>query len=308
MKKTLNVFFTIDKNYVVYFTVALTSLLENNKDLQLNIFLIHDLDDATILDEVVDFADKKYGVKLNILFIDSTLFDKYHITNHVTKATYFRLLIADIIPANVETGLFIDSDLVVTGSLANLAETEFADVSAPTSQEARKYLFAVSEIEGERRLNSKRITEMGYPTEGYFNAGVMLINLKNWRLSNTSENLIRIAEKHMHELVYWDQYVLNIYFANRWGSLDPTYNALHTIRELPKVPLIIHFAGPLKPWNYMCKHPYRELYFKYLKLTPYNSSKKYVDFSLGKLFGKHILETRDYINFYRSGEYKKVGR
>lgn len=34
-------------------------------------------------------------------------------------------------------------------------------------------------------------------------------------------------------------------------------------------PGIIHFAAPIKPWFKDCQHPYRKLYSKYLKLTPW---------------------------------------
>ena len=52
---TLNIFFVLDKNYIVPFTVALTSVLENNKDLKIQVFVLHELGKNEVLDIACNF-------------------------------------------------------------------------------------------------------------------------------------------------------------------------------------------------------------------------------------------------------------
>ena len=298
MKRPLNVFFAFGKFFIQYFTVSLTSLLETNKDLDLRIFLIYDFEDKSLLSNVLQFVRSNYGIELQLIYQDSKIFNNYRVSKHVSINTYLRLLLTDIIPNDIDSGLFLDSDTVVTGSLAELAKLKFKDLADVTAPDSEKFLYAVSEIPEQRIANSTRLSALGFGTDTYFNAGIMLVNLKNWRLINASAELMKLAERYMDDLVFWDQDVLNMYFANRWGELDATYNALHLIWKRKTKPLIVHFAGSSKPWNYLDRHPYKAEYFKYLRLTPFKD-KKYVDFSLKRAPYKYYRELRHSLNYFR---------
>lgn len=297
MRKPLNVFFAIGKYFIPYFTVSLTSLLETNKGLDIQIFLIYDFDDLSLLDDVVIFIKEKYGISINLIFQDSSVFKDYRIAEHVSVNTYLRLLLPELIPPDVDSGLFLDSDTVVSGSLEQLAAYTFTDFKDSTN-EAQKYVYAVQEIPEQSLANSKRITEIGYPIQSYFNAGIMLVNLKNWRLLGATNQLLDLANKHMEDLVFWDQDVLNMYFANKWTEIDKNFNALHLIWKESKTPLIIHYAGSSKPWNYLDRHPYKDIYLKYLKMTPFKEQ-RYTDFSFKKMPYKYYRDLRHFLNYYR---------
>ena len=297
MKQSLNIFYAIGKYFITYFSVSLTSLLENNKHLDLRIFLIYDFEETDLLNDVVLFAENKYGVRLNLVYQDSSIFDNYRVDKHVSRNTYLRLLVADIIPANINAGLFIDSDTVVTGSLSALAEIG-SDMEENKEGKIAPYIYAVEEVREQSAANSKRISDLGFKTDKYFNAGVMMINLKRWRENNISAKLINMSTTYMDDLLYWDQDVLNMFFVNQWQPLDATYNALHLIWKRPEVPLIIHYAGASKPWNYLDRHPYKSCYFRYLKLTPFKE-KKYADFSYLKMPYKYYRDARHFLNYFR---------
>jgi lipopolysaccharide biosynthesis glycosyltransferase len=298
MNKKLNVFFAIGEFFIQHFSVAITSLLETNNHLNLNVFLIYDFEDNRLLKDLMKKIELKYYVKLNLIFQDSSIFDKYRVANHVSKNTYLRLLLADVIPNDIDKGIFLDSDIVVTGSLEKLKALNFDanDDDIITSQS--KYLYAVREIKIESELNSIRITKLGFPIDRYFNAGVMVINLKKWREDNLSAKLIGMTEEYMDSLLYWDQDVLNMYFHNQWGELDSTYNALHLIWKRKTVPLIIHYAGAVKPWHYLSIHPYKAVYVKYLKKTPFKDS-RYTDFSYSKIPYKVFFDLKHFLNYFR---------
>lgn len=280
LKKSLNIIFTIDKSYIQHFTVALISLIENNKDIDLKVFVIHDIDNSDTLQSALNFFIEKYNISIVLLSLENALFDNYKITHHVSKATYFRLMIADIIPDNIDTAIFLDSDIVINASLAPLSDIDFGD----------KYLFAVNDTVIEQE-SIKRLNKLEVPADKYFNAGVMLLNLKTWRDNGVSEKLILIAQKYMDKLVWWDQDVLNICFFDRWGKLDVTYNTKDIYTKTKNIPVIIHYAGSSKPWHYINNHPYKKLYWNYLKLSPFKDF-SYMDFSVKKLIKKIIFFNR----------------
>lgn len=284
MNDKLNVFFAIDKRYVQHFTVAATSLLENNKDLRISIYVLHDIDDLSVMDKSLSFFKEKYGQELHLIHVGDVDFSKFRLTDFYPKSTYYRLLLANLIPADVNAGLFLDSDLIVTGSLKPLAEIDIA----------KYYICAASEASVAD--NAERLNKLGFPNKSYFNAGVILVNLKKWREENLTQKFFSIVNNYSEHLEWVDQDVLNMCFANNWHQFDSTFNAIHMIRKRETTPVIVHYASYSKPWNYVDTHPYNYLYKQYLKLTPFKGSKP-VGFSLknfilknGRLFKRHLRE------------------
>ncbi|WP_161964397.1 glycosyltransferase family 8 protein [Mucilaginibacter endophyticus] len=276
MKKTLNIIFTIDQAYIQHFTVALISVCENNPDLNLNIFVIHDLEDLTLINEIQAFFKAKYNLLISLLSLESSSFNNYTLTHHVSKATYFRLMIAEIMPKNIKTALFLDSDLLVLGSLRALVEFDLEG----------NYLSAVEDLVDIESLH--RMNRLGIPAKRYFNAGVMYINLEKWQSDKVSVGLIATAKEYMERLLWWDQDVLNIFFYNKWKPLSPTFNEKHLTKRLKDKPVVVHFAGTSKPWLYLNNHPYKKEYWHYLRLSPFKDY-RYKDFSLKNLIKRIVF-------------------
>lgn len=279
MYKQENIFFTIDRNYVTHFSVTIISLLENNRGRNFKIYVIHDLDNDKPLLDVADFIRHRYDTELNCLFVDNSVFSSYRITHHVSQATYFRLLLAELIPAHVDRGLFLDSDIVITGSLAPLFDILHSEHSFPC-RNGQPVIYAVHD--NPEHDNLGRLTSMGFRTKRYFNAGMMLVSLNSWRENQVTQRLLDIANKHMEQLTWWDQDVLNICFLNSWVELDFTYNALDITEPMEDTPLVIHFAGSSKPWHFKNKHPYKHRYFQYLRKRKYRYLNPFVIFAYKK--------------------------
>ena len=282
LNNSLNVFFAVDENYLIHFTVTLTSLLENNKDLNISVYIIHDLEEMKRLNQVVTFLKSKYDVSINLIFVDNSIFDNFQITLYISKATYFRLLFADILPANVINGLYLDCDTVVTGSLKQLTNPNFT-ISQSNAED--NCILAVRDKN--EKIEIERLSRLGINTNLYFNAGVMVINLKQWRLEKVSDKLIDIARKYKEHLIWWDQDVLNIFFKDKCGILDNTYNEFPT-KLLSNTPIIIHYSGSSKPWHYFNNHPYKSMYWKYLLLTPFKNE-KFEKVTFKKVIKKYML-------------------
>ena len=122
--KSFNIVFTIDENYIKYFCVACTSLLENNRKVS-KIFLIHDISKNSYLNKTITFLNQKYGIEIQELSLESKILDNLKISHHISKATYFRLLLAEILPSDIDEVLFLDSDIIVNGDLSELWKEGF---------------------------------------------------------------------------------------------------------------------------------------------------------------------------------------
>ena len=291
MKSALNIFFAVSKAYIQHFTVALTSLLENNKELHLVIFLLIDQSDRSSFDKTIQFIKNRYQLDLQIINTNSIDFSKFRITEDFPKYTYFRLFLADLAPNDVDAALFLDADIIVAKSIRDLAEFDIKN----------HYIAAVSETSVDN--NVLRLNKLGFPATGYFNAGVILINIKAWREEKLSNKFLSIADKYHENLEWVDQDILNMYFSNNWHQLDKKFNAIHLNRKLPEEPVIIHYNTYSKPWFYVDTHPYNYLYQRYLKLTPFKNNKP-TDFSVknfvlknGRLLKRRLRE-KGILKFY----------
>ena len=108
----------------------------------------------------------------------------------------------------------------------------------------------------------------------------MLLNLDHWRAENVKEKVIELFKRSKEVVRFVDQDGLNSVINGNWLELHPKYN-LHTVLLSPEYawttpvkeaidnPVIIHYTGSSKPWHFADNHPYKHLYWKYLRMTPY---------------------------------------
>lgn len=256
----ITVFYTLDLNFVIPFTVSLTSLLENNKDLEVEVHVVHNVEDKVLVRKVFTFFCDSYNVFIHFHFVSFDRFRHLPITKLITESTYARLCLTEFIPVEVNQGIYIDCDTVVTGSLKEWVNVDFQ------KGEKEVYLFGVEDRNGDEE--AARLRELGVDTSFYFNAGVLIINLKKWREEKVSQSLVETAKEFKDSLRWADQDVLNIFFAGKCGKIDKKFNYMDKVRS-SAIPIIIHFTGASKPWHYIDNGPFKVFYKKYLKLTPF---------------------------------------
>jgi lipopolysaccharide biosynthesis glycosyltransferase len=115
----------------------------------------------------------------------------------------------------------------------------------------------------------------------------MLLNLDYWRENDSEKHLLDFAKKERY-VFYHDQDALNKVFQDQWFSLSPIWNKFNmypwwvsphyfTRWEdkilFEKYPLVIHYAGYVKPWFNLPFVPSGKLYRKFLRLTPWKDVK-----------------------------------
>lgn len=158
-----------------------------------------------------------------------------------SEAMYLRLLIPALLP-RADRAIYLDCDVLVEADLAELAETDISDALLAAARDP--VIPTVSSPEGLPNYH-----ELGLaPDTPYFNSGVLLLNLKQWREENVTASVFEYVRRHA-DLVRWpDQDGLNAVAAGRWVELDPRWNTPPQ-EAGPRAPRVVHFLGWAKPWN-----------------------------------------------------------
>ena len=155
----------------------------------------------------------------------------------ITRTSFLRLFLSKWLPEDIQKLIYIDIDILIKSNLQELFEREFdtpicAELCVPVSLSRGEHL------EGQR--------------SPYFNSGVMLINMNEWRSLELEESFLEIGSKRPY--LFLDQDILNLRFQNNWTRLGRKYNYFHLYGleefdlSFSEVPSIIHFVG-LKPWK-----------------------------------------------------------
>lgn len=267
-----------DNNYVQHLGVTLISILEN-KVSDKNIFF-HILENglSEINKEKIYSISNRYKCELKFYNINQSQIKNYPTLGHLSKATYLRLFIPDILPVEIEKILYLDCDLVVLKDLDRLYEIDLKG----------KALGAVKDVKA-----AEIIRIFFYPNlQSYFNAGVMLINVKLWRDFNLVKMAGEFINKYKNKLTTADQDVLNCIFNNNWLALPSIFNADMKHRNINSLPspetVILHYSDKIKPWSYLYCGRNKKYYFKYLARSPW-ANFHYKDKALKNFFHKYIL-------------------
>lgn len=225
----------------------------------------------------VSDADKErlrasYG-RADIVFVDMTddmvrHFAARPVNHHLSRTAYARILMPLSLSEATGRLFYIDCDTVVNASLAPLA-------SMPMDGFALAAVDDIARQVPERHI--KRNRDIGLPDEmRYFNSGVLLIDLENWRRQRVSERTIAFINDHP-TLPMMDQDALNGALRGEWLPLDESWNLHRRLEKgvytddpaLWREARIVHFIGQVKPNYTDCNHPARDLYFEHRAQTPF---------------------------------------
>ena len=201
------------------------------------------------------------------------------VTHWHSQAAYLRLLIVEILPKSIDRIIYLDSDLVVEGNLRQLWEAEVGDNLALAVQDFwNPYVSCPDALpETYEQLGISAHTP-------YFNTGVMVINLKQWRAQKIVPKVLAFTNQYHNLIRYADQDGINAAIAGRVGLLDPKWNVMVHIVDsfgwafdlsdakkqdqqdaLLQAPWILHFTSPVKPWHPYYIGPAQTRFFYYLK-------------------------------------------
>ena len=300
----MHIVFCLDNYYVPYCATTIASIINNNQAERITFHLF--VDEITDANRVMmqKWLGKQDGKDILFYDLSEDDFKDFPVGDaYINLTTYFRLVIQDKLP-DIDKVIYLDCDTIVNGSLKELWNTEMGD-------------YAVAGVRDRVNDSIRLYNRLRYPIhDGYINAGVLLINLKKWRELHVFDRAKEIAKAMPKALKNHDQDIINILFHDNKLMLPFRYNLLEYYlyveewlyldrKYYPEIidacnnPAIIHFCMPQKPWHYECINPFKDLYYKYRKMTPWPevelthkvqklSRKQKVKMLLGRLGLYHI--------------------
>ncbi len=271
MNKQLNeipVFYAVDDKYIPFLAVSLGSLIANTTES--NNYVIKVLTTG-ISNENIEKIKKYEKENVTIEFVNLSkqleeIKDKLYTRNYFSNTTYFRLFIPEIYP-EYNKAIYIDSDTVVLEDIAKLYSDDMGDnlisaVSDGAVQSIDIFKDYVEKVVG--------VSDYNY----YFNAGMIVMNLKELREYKFQEKFLYLLEKIRFEVAQ-DQDYLNRLCKGRVKLIDSSWNTMPIMGIQDKQPKIIHYNLGAKPW-YFDDVPYQEYFWNAAEKTEfYNEIRNY---------------------------------
>ena len=283
--RVVPVVFAADNNYVPMLTTTIYSMLKNASTNRMY--------DVIVLERNITDENKRYMRQFFARFSNALIrfFDVnrylagFNLTTsnaHISIETYYRFIIQEALPFYSKL-LYLDCDLVVNGDITELFDTELGSNA----------IAAVPDIDFIGNLNMKNGERAEYVHKqlhmrdayGYFQAGVLVMNLDRMRKIHTVHEWLEIASRPGY--IYNDQDILNVECEGLVTYLDYSWNVMHNCAgriagvfdfapasmykaymQSRNTPKIVHYAGFDKPWeNPWCD--FAPLYWSYACETPF---------------------------------------
>lgn len=282
-KDAVTICLSSSNEYAPFLCVTISSILQNVKEDKYYDIVVLTTDISENNKRIIlRYASRYANICIRFMDVSSLIEGKAFYTRaHFTAFTYYRLLIPDLF-SDYEKVIYLDSDVVVTTDVSELFETDVSN-----------YLLAAAfDTHVMGRLNpSNPACELEYYQNvlrandyGYFQAGVMLFNIKQFCNCYKQGELIENASKSHYR--WLDQDFLNVecrgrvkFLDNSWNVMvinnpknvdeeylsDEAYQAYLTAKHDPK---IIHYVGKSIPCFVPSVDMY-QYYWPYARDTPY---------------------------------------
>lgn len=250
----MNVLVTCNENYLPPLKTMLWSLFKSNGGELFTIYFMHNNMAENRLEELDLFIKRNghefFPIDGSSLFEEETTVNRYY-----SIEMYYRLLAPFVLPDEVDRILYLDPDIINLNPVSDFYHQDFNGnlFVATTHDYLTKWIQPINNI----RLNTLE-------SKGYFNTGILLMNLPAIRLSKTKEDIFSGIELNKNRLLLPDQDVFNHLYWDaileadwRIYNLDPRYyskaNVIfpkdYNLEWVEKEVVFIHYCGKQKPWN-----------------------------------------------------------
>lgn len=302
--------FAFDNNLIEAACVCFTSLLLNSeKDTFYEIIVLHSPNIELKKEGLTKVTNSFVNCSLRFVKVNNTFENAFEI-RHVTKATYYRLLIPDILPEYPKV-IYSDVDVIFRSDLSEVYNTDLSD----------NYIAATLDI-GMNTFNNAYVKKLNLSKEWeYIQAGFIILNLTEIRKNNIVSKFISEASKNY---TYQDQDILNVVCDGRKKLLKPVWNVndcayINFLSSESKLPSwitredinlalhkgTIHYSG-YKPWQrYSLAF---DIWWEYYRKSKIYDEQRYYKFFFDKTMLLDSLSlwkrVKNLIRFFIYGRYK----
>lgn len=271
--------------FIPYCATFLKSVAENaNQKRNYDILLLSQDVSAINVKRMTKMFDEYTNISLRVID-PGALIDGYDFftRGHFSKETYYRLVLPELLP-NYDKMLYLDSDMIAQDDVAKLYDENVEGYLLAACNDADT-AGLYNGWQEDKKEYTDNVLKLKEPYQ-YFQAGVLLLNLKEFRKRYKTKEILEFAVSEKWQLL--DQDILNKLCEGSVKYVDMSWNVMVDyagirIREIiakaprwlnekymesRKAPKIIHYAGPQKPW-FEPEMDMGTIFWEYAKNTPY---------------------------------------
>ena len=243
-KPEVPVFFATDDNYAPFLAVTFKSILDNaSKDFSYKFYVLTTNLSTNYEKRIKEFESE--DVKIEFIFLKETIEKikaKFHLRDYYSIETYYRFFIANMFP-QYDKVLYCDCDVIVLGDIAELYNHNIDNYLVGACPE---------EVMTEVKIFGDYVEQaLDVDCEKYFNAGVMLMNLKAFREEKIEEKFFEMLPKYTFRVTQDEDY-LNVLCKGKVKLFHLGWNktAFKNDKFNDKDLKLIHYKIHWKPWHY----------------------------------------------------------
>ncbi len=262
-KGVIPIFFTTDDNYLPFLSITLESLWENSsREYDYEMYVLHSGLREDYIQKILRYNERD-GLKITFLDVTeraSKIVEHFQMRDYYTPASYYRLFIPEMFP-DYEKAFYFDCDTVIMGDVSELFEIDMGE-----------NIIAGIPCEGVNSFDVyKQYVSLhnGLNPDYFFNSGVMLMHLENFRKAGIFEQFVDLLKKYKFAVIQDEDY-LNVLCQDRVMRLPRAWNKSPVALDvLPREDLrIVHYLMTWKPWHYT-DVPYQEYFWEYAERTEF---------------------------------------
>lgn len=303
-EKNLIVAYSSDDNYAKFLGISMYSLFQSNTEMeQITVYIMDAGIKQDSKDKLLSVANE-FNREVVFVNMDDALssLDLHMGARKISIASYARLFMTTIIPESVDRIIYLDCDTIIMDSLYDMWNTEMGtNLIAGVQDTVDTFYHKIIGLE---------------KSVPYFNAGILLINLEQWRREDMQTKFLDIIKRFDGNVPHHDQGCINCASQERRTVIDVRYNftsnmysfSEKTIKRIYFIddfysqaeidaakakPAIVHFTSGLvgRPWEENCTHPMKDAFWSVVKKTPWadlemQPDSRKMDLKLGIIFHK----------------------
>jgi lipopolysaccharide biosynthesis glycosyltransferase len=268
----IEIVMAVDESYLRQLAVAVASLAANTDD-ACRIHVLHD----GVSHAARDRLSHSVRDSVELQWLDAReLSDAAVLPTGKPRSMYFRLFLGALLPPPVERVVYLDADVLVRRSLRDLWEADLDGCVLGAVRDAYRPWMV-------RNTTFHWRTEQVPPDAPFFNTGVLLVDLEQWRRDDLGARALAVLAD---SATMFDQCALNVLMVGGFAALHPRWNlqTYHLVGDdclafaaegrdrldaAVRDPAVVHFTGGTynRPWEAPCGNPYRDEWLATLDRT-----------------------------------------
>lgn len=245
----MRIVYACDDNYAALTAISAVSLLKHNPGAEIILVGCRLKPDSI---ETVKSRVEKFGGPFRYVDVSAKIDELQAMgaSSYVSYAVYSRIFIGELLSDLSGKVLYLDCDTLVVDSIAEIFDTDLKGNPLALAPDAAHPAY-------------KRVISLP-PDKPYFNTGVTLIDLGEWRERKCTERLMEELKSPHGRNPLGDQDIIVRVLNDEITELDRRWNFLsqYILYKRKEKPAIYHFSGNTlgRPWFTSSKHPLRETY------------------------------------------------